>query len=162
MQKKDPVYNYHYSSQGHWQTSWVLQVRRWKGWYLQGGADGTGVLILTSEVFHAMHVILSLKLGDHDGLDLFVHGRLLRSTLLVVLPTALIQIPTHTSLSPVPVCCWGQSRTSWCCLAAAGGMPAPQHPTPGKSVLVFIHFALFLLLLILLVLLMLLVKHFSY
>ena len=37
---------------------------------MQGWADRTGDPILTSEVFHAMHVILSLKLGDHEGLTL--------------------------------------------------------------------------------------------
>jgi len=88
----------------------------------------------TNEVFHAMHVILSLKLGDHEGLALFIHGCLLKKTLLVVLPVILIQIPIHTFLSPVPACCRGQSGTSWCCLAAAGGMPAPRHPNPGNSV----------------------------
>jgi len=36
-----------------------------KGSHLQGGVDRTGDPILTSEVFHVMHVILSLKLGDH-------------------------------------------------------------------------------------------------
>jgi len=37
---------------------------------LQGGVDRTGDLILTSEVFHVMQVILSLKLRDHKGLTL--------------------------------------------------------------------------------------------
>jgi len=39
-----------------------------------------------------MHVTLSLKLGDHEGLALFIHDCLLKSTLLVVLPAILIQI----------------------------------------------------------------------
>jgi len=57
---------------------------------LQGGADRTGDPILTSEIFHAMHIILSLKLGNHEGLTLFIHGWLLKRTLLVVLPAILI------------------------------------------------------------------------
>jgi len=86
---------------------------------VKGGADRTGDPVWTNEVFHAVHVILSLKLGDHEGLALFVHGRLLKRTLLLVLPAILIQIPTCAFLSPVPVY-WGvQSGTSWCCLAAA-------------------------------------------
>ena len=92
---------------------------------MRGGADRTGDPILTNEVFHAMHIILSVKLGDHEGLALFLHGRLLKRTLLVVLPAILIQIPIRASLSPVPVCCRGQSGTAWCCLAAAGGTPGP-------------------------------------
>jgi len=100
-------------------------VRSRKGSHLQGAVDRTGDPILTSEVFHAMHVTLTLKLGAHTGLALFVHGRLLNRTLLVILPAILIQIPICASLSPVPACCRGQSGTAWCCLAAAGGMPAP-------------------------------------
>jgi len=73
--------------------------------HLQGGVDRTGDPILTNEVFHAMHVILSLKLGDHKGLTLFVHGCLLKRTLLVVLPVILIQIPICASQSPVPAHC---------------------------------------------------------
>jgi len=88
--------------------------------------DRTDDPILTDEVFHAMHIILRLKLGDHEGLALFVHGCLPKRALLIVLPAILIQILTCASLSPVPVCCRGQSRTSWCCLAAAGGMPTPS------------------------------------
>jgi len=75
-------------------------VRNRKGSYLQGGVERTGDLILTNEVFHAMHVILSLKLGDHEGLALFVHGRLLKRTLLVVLPAILIQAVIPAFLSP--------------------------------------------------------------
>jgi len=86
---------------------------------LQGGADRTGDPILTSKVFHAMHVILILKLGDHKRLALFVRGRLLRRTLLLVLPAILIWIPIRAFLSPVPVYCRVQSGTAWCCLAAA-------------------------------------------
>jgi len=111
-------------------------VRSWKGLYLQEGADRTGDTILTSEVFHAMLVILSLKLEDHKGIALFIHGQLLKRTLLVVLPAILIQIPMCASLSPVPTHCRGQSGTSWCCPASAGGVPVPQHATPGNSVVV--------------------------
>ena len=134
MQKKAPLYNYHYSSQGHWQISQVSQVRSRKGSFLRGGADRTGDPIFTKAVFHAMQVILSLKLGDHEGVSVFIHGRLLKRTLLIVLPAILIQIPICASLSPVPICCQGQSGTAWCYLAAASGMPAPQHPTLGNSV----------------------------
>jgi len=101
-------------------------VKSRKGSYLRGGADRTGDPILTNMVFHAMHVILSLKLGDHECLAPFVHGRLLKRTLLVFLPAILIQIPTLAFLSPVPVYCRVQSGTAWCCLAAAGGMPIPS------------------------------------
>ena len=72
-----------------------------EGSCLQGGADRTGDPILTREVCHAMHIILDLKLGDHQGLTLFIQGRLLKRTLLLVLPEILIQI--HAFLSPVPV-----------------------------------------------------------
>jgi len=96
-----------------------------KGLYSRGGAGWTGDLVLTNEVFHAMHVILRLTLGDHEGLALFIHGCLLKRTLLVVLPVILIQIPIRASLSPVPAHCRGQFRAAWCCPAAAGGMPAP-------------------------------------
>jgi len=70
---------------------------------LQEGADRTGDPILTNTVFHAMHVILSLKLGDHKGLALFVHGRLLKRTLFIVLPAILIQTAIHAFLSLVPI-----------------------------------------------------------
>ena len=100
-------------------------MRSWKGLYFRGVADKTGDLILTKEVFHAMHVILSLMLGDHEGLALFFHSRLLKRTLLVVPPAILIQIPICASLSSVPAQCRVQPRTSWCCPAAAGGTPAP-------------------------------------
>jgi len=100
-------------------------VRSREGSQLWGGVDRTGDPILTSEVFPAMHVTLSLKLGDHEGLALFVHVWLLKRTLLVVLPAILIQIPIRASLSPVPACCRGQSGTAWCCLEAADGTPAP-------------------------------------
>ena len=78
-------------------------MRSCKGPRLQGGADRTGDPILTSEVFHAMHITLSLKLRDHESLGLSVHGRLLKRTLLVVLPVILIQILIHAFLSLVPV-----------------------------------------------------------
>jgi len=58
---------------------------------------------LTSEIFHDMHVILSLKLGYHKGLTLSVHGQLLKRTLLVVLPAIMIQIPICAFLNPVAV-----------------------------------------------------------
>ena len=60
---------------------------------------------MTSEVFHAMHLTLSLKLGDHEGLALFIHGWLLKRTLLLVLPAILIQIPIRAFLSAVPIYC---------------------------------------------------------
>jgi len=69
----------------------VQQVRSWKKSHLWGGVDRTGDSTLTSQVFHAMHVALSLKLGDHEGLALFVHGCPLKRTLLVVLPAILIR-----------------------------------------------------------------------
>jgi len=103
--KKAPVYSYYHSSQGRRQVSEVPQVRIQKGSYLCGGADRTGDLVLTSKVFHAMHVILRLKLEDLQGLGLFIHGRLLKRTLLVVLPVILIQIPICASLRPVPAHC---------------------------------------------------------
>ena len=89
------------------------------------GEDRTGDPMLTNTVFHAVHVILSLKLGDHKGLALFLHGCLLKRTLPVVLPVILIQIPIRAFPSPVPAYCRGQSAAGWCCPAAAGGMPAP-------------------------------------
>jgi len=101
---------------------------------MQGGAGRTGDPIVTYTIFHAMHTRLSLKLGDHSGLALFVHGHLLKRTLFVVLPAILIQILTRASLSPVPVYCRGQSGTAWCCPAAVGGTPTPRHPTTGNSV----------------------------
>jgi len=101
MQKKAHVNNYHYSSQGHQQTSQVPQVRSRKESHLRRRADRTGDPILANAVFDATHVILRLKLGDHEGLALFVHGRLLKRTLLIVPPV----IPNRVSLSPVPVYC---------------------------------------------------------
>jgi len=72
---------------------------------LQGGADRTGDPILTNGLFHAMNIILILKLGYYEGLTLFVHGHLLKRTLLVFLPEILIQILIRASLSPVPAHC---------------------------------------------------------
>jgi len=89
-------------------------MRSHEGLYLQGRADRTGHPILTGAVFGAIHVILSLKLGDHEGLALFVHDRLLKRTLLLVLPSFLIQIPTCAFLSPVHIYWRVQSGTSWC------------------------------------------------
>jgi len=133
-------------------------VRSRKASHLQGGVDRTGDPILTSEVFHVTHVTLSLKLGDHEGLALFAHGWLLKRTLLLVLPTILIQIPICAFLSPVPIY-WGvQPGTCRCCPAAAGA-PAPNSR---KLSVGFEYFALFLLSLTLLALLVLLVKLFLY
>jgi len=73
---------------------------------LQAQADKAGDPILTNKVFHTIHIIRSLKLGDHEGLPLFDLGHLMKRTLLTVLPATLIQIPICASLSPVPVC-WG-------------------------------------------------------
>jgi len=61
--------------------------------------------MLTNAVCHAMHLVLSLKLGDKEGLALFVHGQLPKRTLLVVLPAILIQIPIRAFLSPAPAQC---------------------------------------------------------
>jgi len=52
-----------------------------------------------------MNIVLSLKLGDHKVLALFAHGRILKRTLLDVLPAILVQIPIRASLSPVPAHC---------------------------------------------------------
>jgi len=54
-----------------------------------------------------MHAILRLKLGDHEGLALFVHDHLLKRTLLVVVLSVLIQVPIRAFLSPVPAHCQG-------------------------------------------------------
>jgi len=67
--------------------------------------DRTGDPIVTNALIHAVQVTLGLKLGDHEGLALLVHGRLLKRTLLVVLPTILIQILIRAFLTPVTVCC---------------------------------------------------------
>jgi len=64
--------------------------------------DRTGDPLLTNNVFDAIHIILSLKLGDHEGLIFFVHGRFLKRTLLLVLPAILVQIPICAFLNPVP------------------------------------------------------------
>ena len=61
------------------------------------GVDRTGDPMLTNVVFHATHVTLSLELGYHKGLAPFIHGRLLKRTLLLVLPAILIRIPTRAS-----------------------------------------------------------------
>jgi len=45
-------------------------MRSLKGSHLQGGVDRTGDPILTSAVVHAMHIMLSVKRGDHEGLTL--------------------------------------------------------------------------------------------
>jgi len=61
--------------------------------------------MLTNAVFHARHVIFSLKMRDHEGLALFGHIHLLKRTLLLVLPAILTPIPIHASLSLVPAHC---------------------------------------------------------
>ena len=61
MQKKAPVYNYYYSSQGH---QWSLRSRKWgKGCTCREGWTGQ----VTNEVFHAMHVITLFKAGESRG-----------------------------------------------------------------------------------------------
>ena len=97
-----------------------------------------------------MHVTLRLKLEDHEGLALFILGRLLKSTLLPVLPVILIQILICASLSPAPACCRGQSGTAWCCPELPVGRQCPA-PNSGKLSVGLVYFALFLLLLIFLV-----------
>jgi len=52
--------------------------------------DRTGDPIVMNTVFDATHIILSLKLGDHEGLALFIHGRLPKRTLLILLPVILM------------------------------------------------------------------------
>jgi len=73
-----------------------------EGVILARRAERTGDPILTNVVFHAVYIVLSLKLGDHEGLAVFFHGYLLKRTLLIVLPAILIQILICASLSPVP------------------------------------------------------------
>ena len=101
-------------------------MRRQKGLQLRRGADRTGEPILTNKVFHDMHVILSLKLGDGEGLALFVLGHLLKRTLLVVLPMidpdpdSDLCIPGSSScLLPRPV--WGLPGASWQLLVGLQG-----------------------------------------
>ena len=60
---------------------------------------------MTNMECHAVHVILNLKLGNHEGLAFFVHGCLLKRTMLVVLPVILIQVLIRAPLRPAPVCC---------------------------------------------------------
>ena len=134
MQKKARVYNYPYKSQGHWQLSLVPQVRSRKGSYLRGGADRTGELLLTSEVFHAMHVIPSLKLGGSRwsrsprpwpaSEDNPTHGSACGPD-----PDSDLYIPESSScLLPRPV---------WDCLVLPGSCwwdASARHPTPGNSV----------------------------
>jgi len=98
-----------------------------------------------------MHVILSLKLGDHKGLALLIHVHLLKRTLLVALPAILIQIPIGALPSLVPVCCRGHCRASWCCPAAVAG------PNSRKLSVSFVYFVLFLLLILLVILVKLLI-----
>ena len=117
-------------------TDRPFRSHKWgvKGSHLQGGTDRTGDPILTNVVCHATHVVLSLKLEDHEGLSFLVHGQLPKRTLFLILSAILIQIPICAFLSPVPAHCRVQSGTSWCCLAASGGMPASWNPTPKNSV----------------------------
>jgi len=62
------------NSQGHWQTFEIPEMRSHKVLYLQGGSARTGEPILTNGIFHAIPIIFSLKLGDHEDLAVFVHG----------------------------------------------------------------------------------------
>jgi len=124
MQKKASVYNYHHSSQGHRQSSRVPQVRSCKGSYSRGGADRTNDPILTNTVFYAMHVILSLKLGDHEGLIL-LRPWLPSEEDLARCPACDPDADSYPCIPEFSSCLPGQSRTASCCLAAAGGMPAP-------------------------------------
>ena len=137
-------------------------MRSHKGSFLQKGADRTGDATLTNKVFHAMHVIPSLKLGHHKSLTLFLYGRLLKRTLLVVLPAILIQMSICAFPSLVPVCGRGQSGTAWCYPASAGGMPVPKALNSGKLSIDFVHFVLFLIFSIILVLSVFLVKLILY
>jgi len=73
-----------------------------------------------------MHAMLSLKLGDHDGLTVFTHVWLLKRTLIFLLLATLIQILIRAFLSPDPAHCGVQSGTSWCRPAAAGRTPVPD------------------------------------
>ena len=70
---------------------------------MQEGVERTGDPILTNAVFHAIHIILSLKLGGHKGVTFFLHVRLLKKMLLPVLIAILIRILIHAFLSPVPI-----------------------------------------------------------
>jgi len=126
-------------------------VRSHKGLHVQGGADRTGGLILNNVVFHAIHITLTLKLGDHEGLS--VHGWLLKRTLLVCGPD-----PDSDPCIPESCSCLLLSPV-WDFLVLPGSYwwdaSAPA-PDSGKVSIGCVYFALFLL--ILLVLLMFLVK----
>ena len=76
---------------------------------------------------------------------------LLKRTLLIVLPVILINIPVSAFLNPVSTYCWGQSGTSWRCLATADGTHQPRAPISRKLRISFVYFALLLVLLVLLV-----------
>jgi len=127
----------------------VPQVRSCEGSHLQGGADRTGDLVLTSEVFHVMHIILSLKLADHEGLAL-LHS----------------WPPSEEDPACCPAC--GPDPDSDLCIPESGscllwspiwGFPLPaQQLLEGPSTLALsprkfgggsVYFALFILLLIL-------------
>jgi len=119
-----------------------LMFCKWshKGSHLRGGVNSTGDPILTNAVFHAVLVIPSFILGDHEGLAVFVHGRPLKRTLLISLPAILIGFP-HLLLRP--------ARDFLVLLGSHS--PAPVHPAPGNSVLVLCILHYFLLLVVLLV-----------
>ena len=121
-------------------------MRSRKASHLQGGADRTSDPILTNAVFHTIHVILNLKLGDHEGLTFFIHGQLVQRALLLVLPAILIQIPIRVFLSPIPVYA-----------EASPGLPVAAWQVlahnSGKLSVGLVCFVLFLILLVLLVLL---------
>jgi len=112
-----------------------------KGLHLQGRADRTGDPILACKVFHAMHVILSLKLGDYEGLALFNHGQLLPASCPACHPDAYSDpcIPESSSLlllSPVQ---------DFLVLPGSHWRNASLHGTsPGNSLLIlYILFYLF-------------------
>jgi len=99
-----------------------------------------------------MPIILSLKLGHHEGLTPFIHSRLLKRTPLVVLPGILIRIPIRASMSPVPAC-WRPVLDFVVMPGSCWPDASAPAPSSGKVSISFVYFALFLLLLMLLVLL---------
>jgi len=110
-----------------------------------------------------MHIILILNLGDHEGLSLFIHGCLLKRTLLIVLPVILMWILVRAFLSPVPAYCL--PRPVWDTLVLPRNCWPDVNalaPNSGKLSIGFVYFVLFLFLLILLLLLVLLLKLFIF
>jgi len=95
-----------------------------------------------------MHIMLSLKLGYHQVLTLFIHGQLLKRTLVLVLPPFLIRILIRAFLNVFPVYAEsspGLPGATWPLLAG------PAATNPRKLSIGFAYFALFLLLSVLLV-----------